>query len=179
MVIVCVCINIENTGYSCKGPVFNLQYWCQTLQLLVAPASPKIPSFSLLGRIYMHAIQRQTLRDVIDGVKPVLQTGQQLCKEGGSDNWHMSQSLHPTKGKERQDPQIDPWPLEIFCRSCIYTPTFTQTYGSLTVKTDNAEEPIFLAMETQNKTVRQINQVHQSANSYIWVNLSVRCHKGP
>lgn len=109
MVNVCVCINIENMGYSCKGPVFNLQYWCQTLQLLVASVSPKIPSSSLLGRIYMHAIQRQTLRDVIDGVKPVLQTGQQQCKEGWSDNWHMYQSLHPTKGKERHDPQIDLW----------------------------------------------------------------------
>lgn len=178
MVNVCVCINIENMGYSCKGPVFNLQYWCQTLQLLVAPVSPKIPSSSLLGHIYMHAIQRQTLRDIIDEVKPVLQTGQQLCKEGGSDNWHLYQSLHPTKGKERHDPQIDLWPPEIFCGLCIYTPTFTQTW-ILTVKTDNAEEPIFLAMETQNKAVRQINQVHQSANSYIRVNLSVRCHKGP
>lgn len=60
----------------------------------------------------------------------------------------------------------------------IYSHIYTNIW-ILTVKTDNAEEPIFLAMETQNKAVRQINQVHQSANSYIWVNLSVRCHKGP
>lgn len=149
MVNVCVCINIENMGYSCKGPVFNLQYWCQTLQLLVASVS-KIPSSSLLGRIYMHAIQRQTLRDVIDGVKPVLQTGEQLCKEGWSDNWHLYQSLHPTKGKERHDPQIDPTSRDILWIVYIYSHIYTNIW-ILTVKTDNAEEPIFLAMRLRTK----------------------------
>lgn len=123
MVNLCVCINIENMGYSCKGPMFNLQYWLQTLQLLVGLVSPKTPSSSLLGGIYMNSVQRQTLRDVTDGVKPVLQTGQQLCKESWSDNWHMYQSLGPTKGKKRHDSQLTSRDIQwtVYIYSHIYT----------------------------------------------------------